>query len=90
MRKRTLAILRWLNIGKSVIVAIFLSGLLGIVPPLARTQEQSEVTTTTQAPGPSGIVSSPLNPLQVAMMHWYGANLTTQLTAGTNPFWRGL
>ena len=86
MKKQTLAILRWSHTGKLVIVAIFLSGLLGIIPLLARAQDQSEVATATKAAGPSGVVSSPLNPLQVAMMRWYGANLTTQFTAGTNPF----
>jgi hypothetical protein len=26
------------------------------------------------------------NPLQIAILHWYNANLTTQFTSGTAPY----
>jgi hypothetical protein len=32
-----------------------------------------------------GVTSSTQNPLQIALLHWYNANLTTTFGAGTNP-----
>ena len=52
-----------------LMVAILLSGLLGIVPPLA----------------PSQVVNSSKNPNQIAILHWYAANLTTKFTVGNTP-----
>ena len=37
---------------------------------------------------PAGVTSSTMNPLQIALLHWYNANLTTIFGAGNNP--RGL
>ena len=54
----------------SVAVAIFLSGLLAMFPPMAHAQ----------------VVNSTLNPLQIATLHWDSANqVTTQFTVGTAP-----
>ena len=33
----------------------------------------------------AGIVTSTLNPAQIAILHWYNANLTTQFAVGTTP-----
>ena len=33
----------------------------------------------------SGVVGSNLNPLQIGLLHWYEANVTTQFPVGTGP-----
>src|SRR5215472_8235047 len=33
----------------------------------------------------SGVTSSNNNPLQIAILHWYNANLTTSFSVGTTP-----
>ena len=33
----------------------------------------------------SGVTSSTLNPLQIALKHWYSANLTTSFGVGNDP-----
>jgi hypothetical protein len=33
-----------------------------------------------------GVNSSTQNPLQIALLHWYPANLTTQFSVGSHPF----
>jgi DNA-binding beta-propeller fold protein YncE len=72
---------------KSAVLALLLFGLLGLVPFLARSHGQSEGgTPPTGRGGPVGVVTSSKNPLQIALLHWYNANLTTQFTAGTSPF----
>src|SRR5215469_14727881 len=41
-----------------------------------------------EAPTPrrlSGVTSSNNNPLQIAILHWYNANLTTSFSVGTTP-----
>ncbi len=50
-------------------VVIFLAGLLGMAPQLAHSQ----------------VVSSSQNPEQIAILHWYSANRTTQTVVGSGP-----
>ena len=41
-----------------------------------------------EAPAPrlfSGVTSSNNNPLQIAILHWYNANLTTSFSVGSGP-----
>jgi hypothetical protein len=33
-----------------------------------------------------GVIASTQNPLQIAILHWYAANLTTQFSVGGHPF----
>src|ERR1700680_3924501 len=65
-------------------VALVLMGVLGLVGYLARAQDQKEVGTN--LPPLTTTVIPPNNPLQVAILRWYGANLTTQLPVGTTPW----
>ena len=53
-----------------VCAEIALLVLLGVTPELGRAQ---------------GVVESIKNPSQVATLHWYGANQTTQFSVGTFP-----
>jgi len=63
----------------AVIVSIFPFLLPSVVPVVAHSQEQSENLT----PIPdAGVVSSKLNPEQIALLHWYHANQTTSFPAG--------
>src|ERR1700693_187825 len=75
--------MRW-NPVKSVVVAMFFCGLLGMVPYPAHSQEQSEVATVqeqvAQSAAPTGVVTSNWNPLQIAILHWYNASPTTQIS----------
>jgi len=69
MKKQFWTILARPQPSKSLMVVIFLSGLLGVVPQLAHSQ----------------VVSSTQNPEQIAILHWYAANLTTKFAVGTEP-----
>src|ERR1700693_2793442 len=75
--------MRW-NPVKSVVVAMFFCGLLGMVPYPAHSQEQSEVATVqeqvAQSAALTGVVTSNWNPLQIAILHWYNASPTTQIS----------
>src|SRR5215467_8886799 len=64
------------SVGRPLVAAVIVCGLAGIVPYLARTEEQNEVEEAQQAPL-VGVTSSTLNPLQIGLLHWYNANLTT-------------
>ena len=90
MKKQRLATFGRSRIGKSLIVGMFLCGLLAIVPYLAHPQDRSEVATAQElAPGSTpliGVVSSTNNPLQIAILHWYNANQTTQFPVGGFPY----
>jgi hypothetical protein len=89
LKKQIRAILGRLQPVKSAAVAILFSGLLATsFVYLAYPHEQSEAQTTKSAPAsrpPIGVTTSTQNPLQVAILHWYDANLTTQFTTGTAP-----
>src|ERR1700734_2921971 len=71
---------------KSVVLAMLLFGLLGVMPFLARVHGQSNGGTAAGQATPAGVTTLNKNPLQIAILHWYNANLTTQFTAGTAPF----
>ena len=83
MKTRGFEVVCGLHKRTSGVMAICLSLLLGAAPSVVRSQEQSDI-----APGSAlgGIVSSNLNPLQIALLHWYGANQTTSFTVGSSPF----
>ena len=82
MKKSRLAILSDLRTGKSAVATILLLLMLSVFSIAAHYQEEN-----TSATGqPLGVVSSSLNPLQVALLHWYGANQTTSFAAGSGPF----
>jgi len=89
LKKQIRAILGALQPVKSAAVAILFSGLLATSFYLASPHEQSEAQTAESAPAsrpPIGVTTSTQNPLQVAILHWYDANLTTQFTTGTAPY----
>jgi hypothetical protein len=69
-------------VGRRLAVAAILCGLVGIVPYLAVTQEQSDVEAESQQTPLIGVTSSTDNPLQLALLHWYNANLTTTFGVG--------
>jgi hypothetical protein len=75
---------------KALVVTVFVFGFLGIALHAARTQEPGEgapaTGATMQPPALAGVVSSTQNPLQIALLHWYAANLTAQFPAGANPY----
>jgi len=50
-------------------LVMLLSGVMGMVPQLAHSQ----------------VVNSTQNPEQIAILHWYAANLTTTFATGTTP-----
>src|SRR5271157_2106152 len=74
-----------LSVTKRLAVAAVLCGLLGIVPYLAITQEQSGIDQALQQSPLIGVISSTLNPLQIALLHWYNANFTTTFGVGGSP-----
>jgi len=86
VKQQISTVVRRLRVSKPVGVAAVAFGVLSIVPYLARTQEQSEVgpapESETQTTPISGVTSSTQNPLQIALLHWYNANLTTTFTVG--------
>ena len=66
-------------------MALVLCGLVGIVPYRAVTQEQNEVEEAPQQSPLIGVTSSTRNPLQIALLHWYNANLTAAFGVGSDP-----
>jgi DNA-binding beta-propeller fold protein YncE len=82
--KADLKILGLSRKAKLVTAALFLTGVLAIVPYAAHSQDQSGFPPTTGAF--AGVVVSSQNPLQIALLHWYQANLVTQFPAGTGPY----
>jgi hypothetical protein len=83
MKGQISTVLRRLSVSKRMAAAAILCGLVGIVPYLA-TQEQDEVEETPQPL--TGVTTSTQNPLQIAILRWYDANLTTRFGVGTRPF----
>ena len=87
MKKR--AIVGTLHPVSSVIAVLLFSVLVGNSSHLAHPQEPGEASATGQASesGPLiGVTSSSQNPLQIAILHWYDANLTTQFTTASGPY----
>jgi hypothetical protein len=87
MKGKRWTILASLHPRKVVVMTVLVFVLLGIALHAARTQDQSEgaiaTGATTQSPSFAGVVSSAQNPLQIALLHWYDANLTAQFP---NPY----
>src|SRR6516165_8479268 len=73
------------SVGWLLAVVVILCYLVGIVPYLAITQDQSGVEDAPQQAPLTGVTSSTQNPLQVALLHWYDANLTTTFRVGSSP-----
>src|SRR6516162_9031409 len=68
---------------KFMVAAILLFTFLALVTVVAYAQDESG----TPVQPLNGVVSSSLNPLQIALLHWYNANQTpTTFTAGAKPF----
>src|SRR5260370_1883921 len=89
LKKQIRAIPGLLQAVKSAAAAILFSGLLATSFYLASPHEQSEAQTAESAPAsrpPIGVTTSTQNPLQIAILHWYDPNLTTQFTPGTAPY----
>src|SRR5262252_8800935 len=86
MKAQALASFRGLRPDKSLVMAACLMILLVVVPVKAHSQEQGDTTTGATQGVDLGVVSSNLNPLQIALLHWYGANQTTNFTVGSAPF----
>jgi hypothetical protein len=63
---------------------VIVCGLAGIVPYLA-TQGQDAVREALQQAPLIGVTSSTQNPLQIALLHWYNANLTASFAVVANP-----
>jgi hypothetical protein len=70
------------SVGRRLGVAAMLCGLVGMVPHLAVTREQNEIEETLQEAPLIGVTSSTQNPLQIGLLHWYNANLTTRFSVG--------
>ena len=88
MKGQRWTILSRLHPRKALVVTVFVLGFLGVALHAARTQEQSEGSATgatLQSPGFAGVVSSTQNALQIALLHWYAANLAAQFPAGAIP-----
>ena len=77
------------NLLKPVGGIVLVLSLLGTIPYFAHTQEDrgemARAQTGTQQTPMSGVTSSTMNPLQIAMLHWYDANRTTRFKVPTNP-----
>ena len=89
MKNRQLLTCHWFDRGTLIIKAAFLCSLLGGAPFGIEAQNNSTVAgvsqPTTQA-SPlllGGVTSSVQNPLQIAILHWYNANLTAQFPPGS-------
>ncbi len=69
-----------LNLAKLAALGIILCGLATVLH-LPRLRAQAD-------PGAplSGVVSLKLNPLQIAILHWYNANFTASFPVGNGPF----
>ena len=81
MKGKRWTILASLHPRKVVVMTVLVFVLLGIALHAARTQDQSE-----SAAEATGVVTSAQNPLQIALLHWYAANLTAQFPAGASPY----
>jgi len=87
VRKQTLATFGGSQRSRWVIVGMVFLGVLSVVPYRAHPQGQNEAAASTavQSSALAGVVSSPLNPNQVAILHWYSANQTTSFRVGSSP-----
>lgn len=59
---------------------------LGSASRVAGTQSESEAGASVLGPGTgTGVTASTLNPLPIALLHWYDANLAATFEAGPGP-----
>ena len=74
---------------KAMAAAVVSSGLLIMVSHFASAHEPRRtrvgVESAAQTSPSSGVTKSTKNPLQIAILHWYDANLTTTFKVGTFP-----
>src|SRR5712692_7915865 len=74
--------------GTPVVTTIVLTILLVAIPYFAVTHGQNiganAGSAAPQAAPQVGVAKSTQNPLQVALLHWYNANLTTSFSAGNS------
>ena len=82
MKGRISSLVRRLTVSKRVAAAAILCGLVGMIPYLARTQAQNEIEEGQQETPLTGVTTSTQNPLQIAILRWYDANLTTRFIVG--------
>src|SRR6266566_6445486 len=87
MKGQTSLVLDGLKVRKWLSMAVLLCSLLGIVPYLAITQDHTQIGphTGAQASPLLGVTGSAQNPLQIALLHWYNANLITTFKVGGFP-----
>jgi hypothetical protein len=87
MKGQISPVLDSLNVRKRLGIAVVLCGLLSFAPYLAVTQGQTQIGPQPAAQSSSliGVTDSTQNPLQIAILHWYKANLTTTFKVGTFP-----
>ena len=74
-----------LSVNKPMALAVIVCGLLGMVRHLAVAQGQNEIEEVKPHAPLIGVTSPTGNPLQIALLHWYNANLTTTFGVGANP-----
>jgi hypothetical protein len=77
MKRQLLRVLR-----RFMFVTMVPLGVLGFVGYLADTQDLKEIGAIVWA---ATTTIPPNNPLQVAILRWYPANLTTSFGVGSNP-----
>ena len=64
-----------MHVGKRLAVTMVVFGLLSAIPYVAVTHGQTPAI---------GVTSLTRNPLQIALLHWYDANLTTSFPVGSS------
>src|SRR5215467_2083563 len=81
---KTLAstVVRKLNSRRATLTLLVLA-LIGAVPFVTRVQGQSLLEALIKQ---SGVVSGNKNPLQIALLHWYNANLSTTFSVPSSPY----
>src|SRR5579859_3038064 len=74
-----------LNLARLAALGIII--LFGLATVLPRLRGQNEVTDVAPPRTPlSGVASVKLNPLQIAILHWYNANQAASFAVGNGPF----
>jgi hypothetical protein len=87
MNEQTFANVR-LNRGKVQLAILILSCLLGLIlvaQPSTHSQIGEQPQQGNLATSSIGVTASNRNPLQIALLHWYDANLTTAFKVSHAP-----
>ena len=73
---------------RSLLFALALVSTVSAFGYLIHAQESGDAALQGQATSVSGVTSSShgFNPLQIALLHWYDANLVTEITLAASPF----